>query len=314
MYWANRVRRQNFSNAVRLCSIVPGKLGACSEDCKWCAQSVHAGSDKAPPRRTTTQEIHLAASSAITNRAASMGIVNSGRAPSQRDLDDVIEAVREIRSDNNCEIEICASLGELTELQAAQLADAGVTRYHHNLETSRRFFRQVVTTHGYELRIRTLQFARAAGMRICCGGLMGLGETWEDRVDLALTIRDEVNPDVTPLNFLQPMAGTALEDATPLQSIEALAIMAIFRLILPKVDLKVAGGREYNLRDLQSWMFYAGATSCMVGNYLTTTGRDVNSDLQMIEDLGLNIVNEFPAVVCRETEASQNPSRAQAGG
>jgi biotin synthase len=110
------------------------------------------------------------------------------------------------------------------------------------------------------------------------------------------------------------MAGTALEDATPLQPIEALAIIAIFRLILPKVDLKVAGGREYNLRDLQSWMFYAGATSCMVGNYLTTTGRDVNSDLQMIEDLGLNIVNEFPAVVCRETEASQNPSRAQAGG
>ena len=295
MHWAYRVRVKNFANTVRLCSIVPGKLGGCPEDCKWCAQSIHSSAPEAKrPQRTTIDEIHRTAKSAHANHAASMGIVNSGYRPTQHDLDEVVGAIRKITSDNNCEIELCASLGELTDEQARQLAQAGLTRYHHNLETSRAFFAQVVTTHGYEQRIETLKAAQRAGMKTCSGALLGMGETWEDRIDLALTIRDEVDPDVIPLNFLQPLPGTPLESAETLKPIEALAIIAIFRLILPNVDLKVAGGREHNLRNLQSWIFYAGATSTMVGNYLTTTGRDAQTDLQMIEDLGLTIVKEFP--------------------
>jgi len=295
MYWAHKVRRRGFSNKVRLCSIVPGKLGACKEDCKWCAQSVHWASGMAPPARTSADDIHEAARSAVANRAASMGIVNSGRRPSKRDLADVVQAVQTVKSDNECDVEICASLGELTDDQAVELAAAGVERYHHNLETSRRFFPRMVTTHGYDERIETLAAARRAGMRLCSGGLFGLGETWRDRADLAIAVRDEVGPDVVPLNFLHPIAGTPLADAEPLRPLEILGIIAMFRLVLPTADIKVAGGREHNLRDLQSWAFYAGATSCMVGNYLTTAGRDVATDLKMIEDLGLEIVKRFPS-------------------
>jgi len=308
MYWAHKVRRRRFSNEVRLCSIVAGKLGACTEDCKWCAQSAHWASPMASPARPSAEEVHAAARSAVANRAASMGIVNSGPRPSARDLQDVIRAVQTIRSDNECHIEICASLGELTGEQADMLAAAGVKRYHHNLETSRRFFPRMVTTHGYDERIETLTAARRAGMRVCCGGLFGLGETWPDRADLAIAIRDDVGPDVVPLNFLHPIAGTPLADAEPLRPLEILGIIAMFRLVLPDADIKVAGGREHNLRDLQSWAFYAGATSCMVGNYLTTTGRDVEADLKMIEDLGLQVVKEFTPTRRANPQDAQAPS------
>ncbi len=293
IHWAHKLRRQNFGNEVRVCSIVAGKLGACKEDCKWCAQSIQSASGGKNAKRATASEIHAAARSAAANRAGSMGIVNSGRRPARRDLDEVTAAARHVLTDEQCHIELCASLGELTADQAAQLAAAGIRRYNHNLETSRRFFPNVVTTHSYQGRIETLKAARQAGMKLCCGGLMGLGETCQDRAELALAIRDEVAPDVTPLNFLQPMPGTALEDAQPLEAMEILGIIAMFRLVLPKVDLKVAGGREHNLRDLQSWIFHAGATSCIIGSYLTTTGRDPHDDLQMIEDLGLTIVREL---------------------
>lgn len=300
MYWAHRVRQQNFGNEVRLCSIVPGKLGACAEDCKWCAQSIHSdtpeggkGGALAKPKRTSVEQMLSAARDATRNRATSLGIVNSGRRASAKDLAAVTEAIACITSDNRCDIEACASLGDLSGAQARQLAAAGVTRYNHNLETSRRHFPNVVTSHGYQERIETLKNARQAGMKLCSGGLFGIGETWEDRVDLLLAIRDEVSPDVTPLNFLHPVPGTPLGNATPLAPMEILAIIAIARLTLPMTDIKVAGGRSHNLGDLQSWIFYAGATSCMIGNYLTTAGRDVQTDLKMIDDLGLKIVKEF---------------------
>jgi len=293
LYWANRVRRHHFGRCLRLCAIAPGKLGACSEDCKWCAQSA-AAPGMTPPRRSTTGEIIAAARDATTNGAAAMGIVNSGRRPSERDIDEVLAATKRIRSDNPCRLQICASLGELTDAQAARLAAGGVVRYHHNLETSREHFARMVTTHGYDERLETLRAARRAGMSICCGGLFGIGESWEDRAELAMTIRDQVAPDVTPLNFLHPIPGTPLADATPLAPREVLAIIAVFRLVLPTVDIKIAGGRQHNLRDLQSWAFYAGATSCMVGAYLTTAGRNVQDDLRMFADLGMEIVKEFP--------------------
>jgi len=295
LYWANRVRSDRFGRRVRLCSIVAGKLGGCGQDCKWCAQSVRYGGPGAATQRTGPEDILAAARQAAENRAASFGIVNSGAGPSQADLQAVLDAAQRITRDApNGGIRLCASLGALTETQAMQLAQAGVSRYNHNLETSRRMFPEVVTTHSYDDRLRTLGAARRAGLGLCCGGLFGIGETWEDRAELALTLRDEVAPDVVPLNFLHPMPGTPLADAQPLQPAEALAIIAVFRLAMPDVDIKVAGGRESCLRQLQSWMFYAGATSCIVGNYLTTEGRCADDDLAMISDLGLTVVGELP--------------------
>jgi len=293
LYWAGEVRRGRFGRAVRLCCIVPGKLGACGEDCKWCAQSARSASGFTALHRASRDEILSAASAASACGAANIGIVNSGRRPSDQEADQVAQFAADIRAATGAAIGVCASLGELTDAQARRLARAGIVRYHHNLETSRRFFPQVVTTHDYQRRMETLASARGAGMSVCCGGLFGMGETWEDRVDLALALRDEVRPDVVPLNFLHPVAGTALQDAAPLEPMEILRIIAIFRLALPSADIKVAGGRQVNLRDLQSWVFLAGATSLMTGDYLTTQGRQPQDDLRMIADLGMEVVKEF---------------------
>lgn len=297
MYWANRLRRAHFAMAVRLCAIVPGKMGACTEDCKWCAQSARhsAGCE---PSVSSCDDILAAGRQARQNGATSLGIVNSGRRPTAADISAAVTAAQKLRGDVGNELTLCASLGELTDSQARRLVAAGFTRYNHNLETSRRMYPQVVTTHTYGDRLRTLEVARRAGLSICCGGLFGLGETWEDRVDLAIALRDEVRPEVVPLNFLHPIPGTPLGNTTPPAPLEILTVIAMFRLVLPTVDIKVAGGREHNLRDMQSWIFYAGATSCLVGNYLTTSGRSVADDLQMIADLGMRV-----AVTC---EAQHN--------
>jgi len=310
LWWASRVRASRFGNTVKLCSIAAGKLGGCGEDCRWCAQSAVAAPGVTRPSRTATADIVSAAREAAANHAASFGIVNSGRHPSSRDLEEVESAVEEIRNPvGPSPAQICASLGELTAGQARRLRRAGVTRYNHNLETSRRFFPRVVTTHAYDDRLATLTAARDAGLELCCGGLFGMGESWEDRVDLALTLRDEVRPKVVPLNFLHPIDGTPLAGVALLPPMEILTIIALFRLVLPDADIKVAGGRERNLRDLQSWIFYAGATSTLVGNYLTTTGRRASDDLRMIEDLGLRVVQRFD----HEAEPSRTPALAEKG-
>ncbi len=290
IYWAWRVRLSRFGRRVRFCRIIAGKLGGCGEDCKWCAQSAATGSK---PQYATMGQILQTAQAAREGRAAGVGIVNSGRRPSQAELQTVIDAAGEIRRLHGQAVYVCASLGELTPDQAARLAAAGVQRYNHNLESSRRFYPKVVGSHSYDDRLATLAAARQAGMKLCCGGIFGLGETWADRVDLALTLRDEVGPEIVPLNFLHPVAGTPMEHAAPLPPTEILAIIAVFRLAMPEVDLKIAGGRESNLRGLQSWIFHAGATSIITGGYLTTPGQGSDADLQMIQDLGLEVVSDL---------------------
>lgn len=351
LYWAHRVRQKHFGNRVSFCSIIPGKVGGCGEDCKWCAQSARNSQlpiadcrlpDSDQPERpaaTTTQrtsltDINAAAAQADGHGVGCFSIVNSGRRPSPMDLTDVAAAYETYRQGGVSDgaMRLAVSLGELTPDAARRLVQAGVVRYHHNLETSRRFYGNVVSTHSYEDRLRTLRIAREAGMEICCGGLLGMGETWEDRIDLALTLRDEVfgfsttegteNTEVrkdpkrrpvdspkgkkppesnrlatrptpvVPMNFLHPIPGTPLENVQPLAPMEILTIIAVFRLAMPTADLKIAGGRHVNLRDLQSWMFYAGATSLLVGNYLTTAGRPIEQDIQMVRDLGLELVRQ----------------------
>lgn len=308
--WAHQVRCRRFGDEVKFCSIAAGKTGACSEDCKWCAQSVHYHTHiPAQLDRADAAGLVRAADQAAGGGAASFGIVNSGLRPSPHDLSAVAEAAEAIATDGR--MMPCASLGLLDDRAAAQLRAMGVRRYNHNLETSRRRYGELVTTHDYDSRLATLAAARRAGLSLCCGGIFGVGETWEDRIDLALTLRDAVEPDVVPLNFLHPIPGTPMEHAPRLTPMECLHIIAVFRLLLPSVDLKIAGGRQVNLRELQSWMFYAGATSCLVGNYLTTVGRDVQADVQLVNDLGLTLVRRFshePAEPARATLSSEAAS------
>jgi biotin synthase len=181
----------------------------------------------------------------------------------------------------------CATLGALTPETAKFLFDCGIRRVNHNLETSRRFYPSIVTTQPYSERINTLKTAKAAGLSLCSGGIFGLGENWDDRLDMIFTLR-EIGVDVMPINFLNPIHGTPLGDLPKLPAMECLKIISICRFLLPQQELKVAGGREVCLRDLQSWIFFAGADSTMIGNYLTTYGRSPEMDHQMVRDLGLN--------------------------
>ena len=213
-----------------------------------------------------------------------LGIVYSGKAVSDEELSRLEGLVKRIKQDYG--ISVCAGLGILSADKMKRLADAGVARYNHNLETSRSHYGKIVSTHCYDDRVKTVEAAKAAGLGLCTGGIFGIGENDADRIDMALELR-RLDVDMVPMNFLHPIAGTPLGNMTPMEPKEILRLIALYRFILPQTHLKVAGGRLLNLRDLQSWIFYAGATSIMSGNYLTTAGRAVEEDLQMLKDLGL---------------------------
>src|SRR5947208_9269344 len=284
LYAAHKVRRHYHGNRVTFCSILPTKFGNCSEDCKFCAQSGHFDTGITPHPMMEGAEVAQACADARDRGASAFGIVNSGRGPTQREWPKIMEAVHAMKDvDGICH---CATLGRLDEEQARDLKAEGVRRINHNLETSREFYPQIVTTHAWQERVETVRLAQKVGLETCCGCIFGMGESIEDRVSVAFSLK-ELNPNVTPVNFLNPIPGTPLENAPKLSPMEILKIIAVMRLILPKQDLKVAGGREKNLRDLQSWIFYAGATSALIGNYLATYGRPHGEDLRMIEDLDL---------------------------
>jgi biotin synthase len=230
------------------------------------------------------EQVAEACRDARDNGASAFGIVNSGRGPTQREWPKILAAVHAMKEVNGlCH---CATLGRLDEQQARDLKEAGVRRINHNLETSKEFYPSIVSTHDWQERVDTVRLAQRVGLETCCGCIFGMGETVDDRVSVAFSLK-ELNPNVVPLNFLFPIPGTPVEHTPRLRPMEILKIVAVMRLILPRQDLKVAGGREKNLRDLQSWIFYVGATSGLIGNYLATAGRPNREDLQMIEDLEL---------------------------
>lgn len=285
LYQADRIRQRFFGRRVSLCSIVPGRLGGCSQDCAFCAQSVRY--DTAVDKRAKVladEEILSAAAEAKRHGIRHIGIVYSGKRIGDEEFDRLLKLIGRIRREY--EIGVCAGVGILDEEQMTALAEAGVERYNHNLETSERHFPHIVTTHSYEDRVRTVAAAVKAGLGVCAGGIFGIGETAEDRVDMALELRG-LGVDTVPMNFLHPIAGTPLGNTKTLAPREILGIIALYRFLLPTVNLKVAGGRVLNLRDLQSWIFYAGCTSILSGHYLTTAGRAVEEDRQMLLDLGL---------------------------
>lgn len=289
---ANRIRERFRGQSIELCGIISAKSGDCAENCRFCSQSVHHRTEVKCHPVTDEASILAAARASAGVGATRFGIVTSGGCLTEPELATACRAIRSLAEDG---IEPCASLGRLTDESAARLREAGLRRYNHNVETAASHFPNVCTTHKYEDRVETVKVARAAGLEVCCGGIFGLGESWEQRIELAFALK-ALDVDVVPINFLNPVKGTPLEEEPLLAPREALKIIAIFRFILPTKHIKICGGREVVLRDLQSWMFYAGASGTLIGNYLTTLGRQPEEDLQMLADLGLTPAPR-PAVV-----------------
>ena len=300
---AHFLKEKTFGDRVHLCSIINAKSGQCRENCRFCAQSSHHATQAAVYPLKSEEELVAGAHEAAKRGAHCYGIVTSGtqnetqleRHISEKtkaivpvhyagvscEMDRILESLRRIRRETD--IAPSASLGLLDEEWARALAEAGCATYHHNLETARSFFSQICTTHDYEQDVETVRLAKKAGMKVCCGGLFGLGESLEQRVELAMTLR-ELDVDSVPLNFLDPVAGTPLEKASELTPMDCIRIIALFRYMLPTKEIAVCGGREHNLRELQSWIFMAGASGTMVGNYLTTSGRDLQTDMLLLQD------------------------------
>lgn len=279
---ANRVRSK-LGDTVDLCSIVNAKCGLCPEDCKFCSQSVHNNTEVTSYPLLDEEEILNMALMMQEEGAARFCMVISGKEVQSGDFDRILSTIKRIRSETL--LSICSSLGMLTEEYAYAFKKAGVSRIHHNLETSEGFFRNICTTHSYAEKINTINIARNAGLEVCCGGIIGMGESLHDRLELAFTLQ-YLDVDSVPINILTPIKGTPLSDAKPISALEILKTIAVFRLILPRKNIRIAGGREANLRDLQCLALLAGANGLLLGNYLTTPGKAPKEDIQMIKDLG----------------------------
>jgi biotin synthase len=282
---AYAVRHKFFGRKVRLQMLQNAKSGACQEDCGYCSQSADSTADIKKYGLLKKSQMVEGARRASESKAIRYCIVISGRGPLDREISEISEAVREIKG--TVPVQVCCSLGLLTKDDARRLKAAGVDRINHNLNASERFHPQMVTTHSYQDRLATISNARAAGMEICSGGIAGMGETDEDVIDLALSLR-EVRPDSIPMNFLYPADGTPMRDQKNLTPQRCLKILCLFRFLHPRTELRVAGGREFNLRSLQALALYP-ADSLFVGGYLTTPGMPAEEAWQMIEDLGFEV-------------------------
>lgn len=286
---ASEIREYFKGKKINLCSIVNAKSGRCGEDCKFCAQSAHYDTGVKVYPLLSAEEIIEKAKEAKLAGAHMFGIVTSGtKISSEKEWEVITDAIKGI---SNLGIKACASLGLLDENRAYKLKQAGLFRYHHNLETSESFFPNICSTHDYKEGINTVMWAKKAGLSTCSGGIIGLGEKIGHRIELALTLR-ELDVDSIPINILNPIKGTPLESSMPLHPIEILITIAIFRFLLPDKDIKLCGGKEKNLRQLLPMGIVAGCNSLMTGNYLTTNGRDTQMDLEMIKDLGMEAVYE----------------------
>ncbi len=283
---ASGVRHRFRGDRVDICSIVNAKSGACSEDCSYCAQSVHHSTGAAVYPLIDIDRMAEAAESAKRNGARRFCIVTSGRGIDSRDdLDKIAQGIRRVQQAG---LSPCATLGALSRDQLSILRDAGLHRYHHNIETSRNYFPRICTTHRFDERIEVLNHARNLGLSACSGGILGMGETMQDRVDMAFTLR-ELDVDSVPLNFLMPIPGTPLGNNKLLPPLEALHSISLFRLILPAKEIRICGGRGPALGQLHPLIFFAGADGFMIGNYLTRSGLNPQDDLQMLNDLGLSL-------------------------
>jgi biotin synthase len=282
---AFRVRRAFWGRRVSLHVLENAKMGACPEDCGFCSQSSKHASPSGEAPMKSVEDLVAGARRAHASRAKRYCMVTATRGPSQRDLDTICAAAQQIKSE--MDIELCASLGILTEAKAKRLAESGVDRFNHNLETSENHYGKIVSTHTWRDRVETVQLAKAAGMDTCCGGIVGLGESEEDLLDLAFSLHD-LDVDSVPVNFLDARPGTPLEGYPLVEPAYALRALCMFRFVHPRTDLRVAGGREITLRALQAFALYP-ANSIFTQGYLTTGGATPHADHQMIRDAGFEL-------------------------
>ncbi|WP_417850208.1 biotin synthase BioB [Thalassoglobus sp.] len=280
------VRRTHFGNTVQLYYLKNAKSGLCPEDCGYCSQSIV--SDAPIEKYTIANERVLleGAQKAAETQARTYCIVASGRGPTDREVDHVCDVVQKIKNEHG--LHICACLGLLKPDQAQRLADAGVDRINHNLNTSRRYYEEICTTHTYQDRIDTLKVAQSAGMELCSGLIAGMGETEEDLIDAVFELQS-LDVKSIPVNFLHSIDGTPLENREDLNPRQCLRIVCLLRLAHPDKEIRIAGGREVNLRSMQAMGLYA-ANSMFVSDYLTTKGQTPEQDFEMVKDLGFEVV------------------------
>lgn len=280
------VTRHRHGRRVDLCSIMNVKSGRCTEDCIFCAQSGRY--------HTEVNEYPLLSEKEILEQALSMeaagtrrfSLVTSGKGIAGRDFENILAIFRTLKEKTN--LHLCASLGLINQAQAMRLKAAGVARYHHNLETCRSFYPQICATHSFQARVKTIRAVAEAGLDICAGGIIGLGESWRQRVEIAFELK-ALRVASVPLNILTPIKGTPLWGSPVPKPLEVLQTLAMFRLVLPGAVIRLAGGREAALRDLQAVALLAGANGLMVGNYLTTGGRSARDDLRLLSDLEVEV-------------------------
>ena len=282
---AFRVRQRFHGRDVRLHVLRNAKSGSCRENCAFCSQSIAAYSGVDRYQMQTVEQLVEGAREAHRMQAVKYCMVTATRGPSPRELEIVCEAVRRIKAE--IPIKICTSLGLITNSQADQLAAAGVDRFNHNLETSRNHFGQVCQTHSWEDRVATIKAAKRAGMEASCGGIMGMGETLDDRIDLAYALR-ELEVESIPVNFLDPRPGTAMGHLERMKPQDCLRTLCMYRFVNPTRDIRAAGGREVVLRNMQVLALYP-ANSMFTEGYLTTPGQGHQDDLAMIEDAGFRV-------------------------
>ncbi len=280
------VRQAYWGKRVKLCVLQNARSGLCPEDCKYCSQSnlSRAPIDLYP--LMAPQDLLQGAHRAVAAGARRYCMVTSGRGPSDRDIETLVLATKAVK---RCypDLEICACLGLLSLEQARTLKEAGVGWINHNLNTSERFYPEICTSHTYQDRVQTVENVRQAGLRTCCGGIVGMGETDEDVVALALATR-ALQVDSIPINFLHPIAGTPLADRSGVTPERGLKVLCLFRLLNPRSEIRAAGGREFNLKDKQGWVLYP-ANSIFIDGYLTTEGQPSDRAREMIESLGFEV-------------------------
>lgn len=282
IYQADTIRKDCIGNGLELCSILNAKSGLCCEDCKFCAQSPRVRTNVSVYPLKDKNQIITAAQNARTIGADKFGIVTSGNRLTDKEVEVITRAISKIKS--TIDIDICASLGAMDKQQLEHLKAAGLSRYHHNIETSRRFYPQIVSTHSFDNRIDTINYAREAGLELCSGGIIGMGESWADRIEMAYTLK-ELDVDSVPINILIPIEGTALESAEPISVEDIIRTICIFRIILKDKTIKVAAGREAVLKDSQLSAFAAGANGMLIGGYLTVKGAALNDDYALVEEI-----------------------------
>jgi biotin synthase len=283
---AGRLARRLRGQGVDLCSIVSAKTGGCPEDCSYCAQSVRAKAELRRHGLLPLEEVLQKAQEAKAFGVRRFCVVCSGRRPSPEELRKIARMLQDIRE---LGLSPCATLGLLGKEELRMLKEHGLQRYHHNLESSERFFPEVCSTHSWAEKLRTLEAAREVGLSVCSGGIFGLGEEWSDRVDMALTLR-HLGVDSVPLNFLIPIKGTRLQHLEPPPPLEALKIVSLYRFILPRKEIRLCGGRPQSLGPLGGLVFMAGADGLLTGPYLTTQGMEPREDLRLIEAWGLRVL------------------------